>query len=257
MHPYMSAIRTNLRPATGAQDASDALPYPFLRALARESRGGTTQRVQDVIREAIVSLAFRPGDFIQKDAICRRLGVSRFPVSEALGRLADEGFVEVLPQRGTRVTLINLAMCRQALFLRRALEGEAMRLIAPDIDNLLIARLEDNLRAQDIAVQQGDGLRFFEHDHGFHQILLSRLGYDRVTAVVEAARGSLDRTRHFLLRMPQRQARSYLEHTAIVAALKARDPEAAQRAMWQHLDDSMDDIARRAQANPEMFASAA
>ena len=34
-------------------------------------------------------------------------------------------------------------------------------------------------------------------------------------------------------------------------------PEAAQRAMWQHLDDSMDDIARRAQANPEMFASAA
>ncbi len=257
MHPFMSAISTNLRPATGAQDASDALPYPFLRALARESRGGTTQRVQDVIREAIVSLAFRPGDFIQKDAICRRLGVSRFPVSEALGRLADEGFVEVLPQRGTRVTLINLAMCRQALFLRRALEGEAMRLIAPGIDDLLIARLEDNLRAQDIAVQQGDGLRFFEHDHGFHQILLSRLGYDRVTGVVEAARGSLDRTGRFLLRMPQRQARSYLEHTAIVAALKARDPEAAQRAMWQHLDDSMDDIAQRAQANPEMFASAA
>ncbi len=257
MHPYMSAIRTNLRPATGAQDASDALPYPFLRALARESRGGTTQRVQDVIREAIVSLAFRPGDFIQKDAICRRLGVSRFPVSEALGRLADEGFVEVLPQRGTRVTLINLAMCQQAIFLRRALEGEAMRLIAPGIDDLLIARLEDNLRAQDIAVQQGDGLRFFEHDLAFHQILLSRLGYDRVTGVVEAARGSLDRTRRFLLRMPQRQARSYLEHTAIVAALKARDPEAAQRAMWQHLDDSMGDIAQRAQANPEMFASAA
>jgi len=257
MHPYMSAIRTNLRPATGAQDASDALPYPFLRALARESRGGTTQRVQDVIREAIVSLAFKPGDFIQKDAICRRLGVSRFPVSEALGRLADEGFVEVLPQRGTRVTLINLAMCEQAIFLRRALEGEAMRLIAPGIDDLLIARLEDNLRAQDIAVQQGDGLRFFEHDHAFHQILLSRLGYDRVTAVVEAARGSLDRTRRFLLRMPQRQARSFLEHTAIVAALKARDPEAAQRAMWQHLDDSMGDIAQRAQANPEMFASAA
>ena len=257
MHPFMSAISTNLRPATGAQDASDALPYPFLRALARESRGGTTQRVQDVIREAIVSLAFRPGDFIQKDAICRRLGVSRFPVSEALGRLADEGFVEVLPQRGTRVTLINLAMCRQALFLRRALEGEAMRLIAPDIDNLLIARLDDNLRAQDIAVQQGDGLRFFEHDLAFHQILLSRLGYDRVTGVVEAARGSLDRTRRFLLRMPQRQARSFLEHTSIVAALKARDPEAAQRAMWQHLDDSMDDIARRVQANPEMFASAA
>jgi len=47
------------------------------------------------------------------------------------------------------------------------------------------------------------------------------------------------------------------ELTQRVAALKARDPEAAQRAMWQHLDDSMGDIAQRAQANPEMFASAA
>src|SRR4051812_23567277 len=190
MQPHTSAMRTDLRPAMGAQDGPDALPYPFLRALARESRGGTTQRVQDVIREAIVSLAFRPGDFIQKDAICKRLGVSRFPVSEALGRLANEGFVEVLPQRGTRVSLIDLETCRQAIFLRRALEGEAMRVIARSIDDLLIASLEENLRAQDIAVQQADGLRFFEHDLAFHQILLSRLGYDRVQVVVEAARGS-------------------------------------------------------------------
>jgi DNA-binding GntR family transcriptional regulator len=257
MQPHSSVMIADLRPATGTAGERDPLPYAFLPALAREARGGTTQRVQDVIREAIVSLSFRPGDFIQKDAICKRLGVSRFPVSEALGRLADEGFVEVLPQRGTRVSLIDLAACRQAIFLRRALEGEAMRVIARSIDDLLIARLEDNLRAQDIAVQQADGLRFFEHDHAFHQILLSRLGYERVKVVVEAARDSLDRTRRFLLRTPQRQARSYVEHTAIVAALKAHDPDAAQHAMVQHLNDSMDDIMVRARANPEMFAPAA
>ena len=253
----MRAVTAELRDATGAREGLESLPYAFLPALAREGRGGTTQRVQDVIREAIVSLAFTPGDFIQKDAICRRLGVSRFPVSEALGRLADEGFVEVLPQRGTRVSLIDIATCRQAIFIRRALEGEAMRVIAPGVDDRLIARLEENLRAQELAVRQADGLRFFEHDHAFHQILLSRLGHERVKVVVEAARGSLDRTRRFLLRNPQRQARSYVDHMAIVAALKARDPDAAQREMRQHLDDSMDDIARRAHANPEMFASAA
>src|SRR3954451_1456490 len=140
--------------------AREPLPYAFLPALPRQGRGGTTQRVHDVIREAVIALAFTPGEFIRKDAICRRLGVSRFPVSEALGRLADEGFVEVLPQRGTRVTLIDLATCRQAIFLRRALEGEAMRVIARSVDDLLIARLEENLRAQEIAVQQADGLRF-------------------------------------------------------------------------------------------------
>ncbi len=247
----------DLRHATEVPEAPESLPYEFLPALARECRGGTTQRVQDVIREAIVSLAFTPGDFINKDAICRRLGVSRFPVSEALGRLADEGFVEVLPQRGTRVSLIDLATCRQAMFLRCALEGEAMRVIAPSADDRLIAQLEENLRQQDLAVQQADGLRFFEHDQAFHQILLSRLGHERVKVVVLAARGSLDRMRRFLLRMPQRQARSYLEHTAIVAALKARDPDAAQCAMRQHLDDSLDDITRRARENPDMFVTAA
>src|SRR5229473_1128443 len=118
--------------------SGEPLPYAFLRALPRRGRGGTMQRVQDAIREAIVALAFTPGEFIQKEAICKRLGVSRFPVSEALGRLADEGFVEVLPQRGTRVSRIDIAACRQAVFIRRALEVEAMGAIAPNADEDLI-----------------------------------------------------------------------------------------------------------------------
>src|SRR6516225_8824874 len=120
----------------------EAQPYPFLRPLPRHGRGGTMQRVQEAIREAIVALAFARGEFIQKDAICKRLGVSRFPVSEALGRLADEGFVEILPQRGTRVTHIDIGSCRQAMFIRRALEGETLRVLAPRASESLIARLE-------------------------------------------------------------------------------------------------------------------
>ena len=73
-----------------AATASDDVPYSFLPTLARGRRGNATQQVQDLIRDAIVRLAFTPGEFIRKDAICQRLGVSRFPVSEALGRLADE-----------------------------------------------------------------------------------------------------------------------------------------------------------------------
>src|SRR3981081_3494724 len=125
--------------------ARERLPYAFLPALPRQGRGGTTQRVHDIIREAIIALAFTPGEFIRKDAICRRLGVSRFPVSEALGQLAAEGFVEVLPQRGTRITRLDILSCRQAMFIRQALEGEAMRAVAPCGDARLIARLAECL----------------------------------------------------------------------------------------------------------------
>jgi len=236
--------------------ARGVLPYPFLSELPRQGRGGTTQRVQDMIREAIVALAFAPGEFIHKDAICKRLGVSRFPVSEALGRLADEGFVEILPQRGTRVTHIDIVSCRQAMFIRRALEGEAMRVIAPRSGGRVLARLEQNLVEQKAAVDKGDGVAFFRLDIAFHDLLLSELGFERVRAAVEAARGSLDRTRHFLLRTPQRQQQSHIEHVAIAAALKAGDAEAAHRAMAAHLDRVLNEIELRAAENPEIFAPA-
>ena len=72
-------------------------PYAFLAPLQRNKRGGAVQSIQEVVRDAIVRLDLAPGVFIDKKALCEQLGASRFPVSEALGRLADEGFVEVLP----------------------------------------------------------------------------------------------------------------------------------------------------------------
>ena len=76
-----------------------------------------------MLRAAIVGLDFAPGEFIDKGAVCERLRVSRFPVSEALGRLAAEGLVEVLPQRGTRAARIRLGEVREAMMIRRALEA--------------------------------------------------------------------------------------------------------------------------------------
>jgi DNA-binding GntR family transcriptional regulator len=256
VQPHPRDPSLNSRTAPQAPFASDT-PYPFLPALARGRRGNTTQQVQDLIRNAIVKLDFTPGEFIQKEAICRRLGVSRFPVSEALGRLAEEGFVDILPQRGTRVSRIDIAACRHAMFMRRAIEGEAMRVITPHVDDALIARIEENLREQELAIEGDDGSKFFRLDHAFHDLLLGALGYRRVQSVVDAARAKLDRTREFLLRAPHRRSRSYVEHVAIAEALKRRDPEAAQRAMVRHLDRSMEEIELRAAENPQIFTPAA
>jgi GntR family transcriptional regulator, rspAB operon transcriptional repressor len=235
-------------------EAREPLPYEFLHPLSRRGRGGTMQRVQDAIREAIVSLAFTPGEFIHKEAICKRLGVSRFPVSEALGRLADEGFVEVLPQRGTRVSRIDIPSCRQAMFIRRALEGEATWVVAQRASDQLIARLDLNLAEQKQAMERADGLQFAQLDIVFHDLLLSELGHERVKAVVDAARGSLDRTRLFLLRTPVRQNQSFLEHVTIVDAVKARNADAARQAIMQHLDRVLAELERRAAENPDVFA---
>ena len=112
------------------------------------------------------------------------------------------------------------------------------------------------LAARQTTTAATDASEFFRLDHAFHDLLLGELGYRRVQSVVEAARAKLDRTREFMLRAPHRRSRSYLEHVAIVDALKRRDADAAQRAMTRHLDRSMEDIELRAAENPQMFAPA-
>jgi DNA-binding GntR family transcriptional regulator len=230
--------------------------YAFLPPLARQGRGGTVQRVQDLVRDAIVRLELPPGTAIDKAALCARLGVSRFPVSEALGRLAAEGFVEVLPQRGTRVARIDLADCRQAMFIRRALEAEAIRAIVPRADAALLTALDQNLREQEAALGNDDGGRFHELDLELHELLLGFLGYERVRHAVEAARASLDRARLFMC-TPTRQLSTFAEHQAILAAMKRRDPAAAVRAMETHLDAVMNELVDVAGRNPDAVAQPA
>jgi DNA-binding GntR family transcriptional regulator len=227
--------------------------YAFLPALDRQGRGGTVQRVQDVVRDAIVRLEFPPGMAIDKAALCARLGVSRFPVSEALGRLAAEGFVDILPQRGTRVARIDMGDCRQAMFIRRALETEAIREIAPRADAALLAGLERNLREQEAVLANENSVRFHELDLELHDLLLTFLGFDRVKSACETARGSLDRARLFMC-TPERKVSTYREHEAIVIAVKRHDAGAAVRAMAEHLDAVMNELVDFAGRHPDAVA---
>jgi DNA-binding GntR family transcriptional regulator len=228
-------------------------PYAFLPPLPRQGRGGTVQRVQDVIRDAIVRLELPPGTTIDKAALCAQLGVSRFPVSEALGRLAAEGFVEILPQRGTHVARIDMGDCHQAMFIRRALEVEAMRSIASRADAPLLATLDRNLCEQEAVLPNENSVRFHQLDLELHEVLMDFLGFERVKNAVETARGSLDRARLFMC-TPQRKMSTFREHAALVAALKRHDADAAVSAMERHLDAVMAELLDFAGRNPEAVA---
>ena len=76
------------------------------------------------LKEAILTGALEPGSLIDKSMICERLGVSRFPVSAAVSRLAYDRLVDVAPQHGSFVSRISIKDVRERLFIRSALEGE-------------------------------------------------------------------------------------------------------------------------------------
>lgn len=226
--------------------------YEFLQPLALEGRGTTTERTYQALRDAIVLRLLKPGEYVDKNLVCERLGVSRFPVSEALGRLAAQGFVEVLPQRGTRVSRISLKDVRQNLLLRRALEAETVMELARR--SLSMARIDENLAAQRAAIAEGDDQRFYDLDVDFHAILQRELDFPRVTVAIDAARAGLDRFRRMIGTM-HRSNLTYQEHAAIAEAIRAGDGAAAANAMRLHLDAVDTFLTEFARADPDLFSS--
>jgi GntR family transcriptional regulator, rspAB operon transcriptional repressor len=239
---------------SSSSDAASAVsdPYVALQKFKGGERGSLTDAVEQALRDAIVTLALEPGMMIDKVAVCARMGVSRFPVSAALARLAHAGLVEVLPQRGTRVKPIALDDIRQHLFIRSALEVETVRAVALLRDQATIDALAGNLDQQRHLAGSGQRLAFHVLDLAFHEILLDAVRLPRVKEIVAVSRNALDRARQ-LLASPQRLAHTLDEHARIFTAIEAGNADAAGKAMHDHLDQVVAELRRSADMRPDLF----
>lgn len=206
------------------------------------------------LREAILTGALQPGRPIDKGVICERLGVSRFPVSAAVSRLAYDRLVDVAPQHGSFVSRISINDVRDRLFIRSALEGEiaaeAARRMGRSDKDALLANLRDSKRA----VETDDRVMFYASDVAFHQLLVVGLGMARAAEVLDGLRAHLERARRLLMSPPGRIRQVLREHEAIVSAIEIGDADAAQAAMKSHLAATADILETVARQRPEMFS---
>jgi DNA-binding GntR family transcriptional regulator len=234
----------------GATEENDpAAGFPMVHA-PRPS--GATARVVEGLRRAIVNLELEPGSKLDKAELTRRFGVSRFPVAEALNRLKSEGLVDIRPQSGSIVSRIRLADARENMFLRRALEGEAVAYHAEHQSKELLSALQRNIRRQKAAIAADDPVSFHKLDLELHDIFVSVIGFPRVQRMVEGARLSLDRARRLLI-TPRRIAVTAKEHASIVDAISAGESLRARNAMSAHLDSVIGELEDFARENPALF----
>ncbi len=231
----------------------EASPYQFLAAPATPTRGNVTVFVTDALRQAIVTLQLKPGEVIDKSAICERLGVSRFPVSEALARLQAEGLVDILPQRGSTVSLVRIADVLEYMLIRKALEAEAVRVVTGSHSDELIETLQRNMSYQRAAVEIDDQFGFHERDIEFHDIIFGDMRFTKVKAVIENTRANLDRARRLIL-TPRRLSVTLAEHQKILEGIMAGDTGRAAAAMRAHIDSVMAELIAFAADHAELFA---
>jgi DNA-binding GntR family transcriptional regulator len=216
--------------------------------------GSLAQRVYASLKEAILSIAYRPGEILRKSEICAELGVSRSPVAEAVARLQAEALVDVIPQAGTFVARFSLAEIREGAFLRAALELHAIDQVATTITPDQVAQLRRNLRFQEVLVAEGDIAGFYRLDSELHELILSFTGHRRLPGMAQTAWVHVDRARQLILPHPGRVAETLTEHRAIIAALEAGDPVAARTATRHHLGQLVTLIEQMAASRPDLFS---
>jgi DNA-binding GntR family transcriptional regulator len=204
-------------------------------AAAEDRDLSKTERVYGVLRRRIRELTLAPGAPLRKEEIALELGVSRAPVSEAISRLADEGLIDVFPQHGSFVALIRAADVRESLFVRMALEVEAMRRLAQVASDAVLKTLDANIAAQGKALRNDNLEEFYDLDEALHAAIFAAIEKPRALRLLEAARAPLDRVRRMALPEQGRPEQTLAEHRALVEAIRAGDGEYAAAAMRSHL----------------------
>jgi DNA-binding GntR family transcriptional regulator len=158
---------------------------------------------------------------------------------DALMRLEEAGLVEVFPQSRTIVSLIDVPLARQAQFLRRSIEQEAVRILADTADAGLVDRLHAVIEEQGKWAKAGDLERFNDADLAFHKILYDAAGVPDLWALVRKRSGHIDRIRRLHLPIGGKAAQIVRDHEAIVNAISKGEPDLAQSELRDHLSRSL------------------
>ena len=205
-----------------------------IAALALPQAQTATDQVSDALYNAVVSLQLPPGTKVSEAEIAKQLNVSRQPVRDAFFRLSKLGFLSIRPQRATLISKISERAVLDAAFVRTALEVECIRLVATRHTEQDMADLRAALDRQVAALDNPDRRAFHIQDEAFHQILCRIAGHVHVWELILEHKAHMDRARFLTLSVSHRR-RVLGEHLALMEALEARDPEAAEREMRAHL----------------------
>lgn len=191
------------------------------------------------LRAEIVSGEIAPGEKLSEARLAERFGVSRMPVRDAFKELENAGFVTIEQRRGTFVRRTSRSEILDLFEVREAIEGMAARLCAYRANNQLLAKLDEAIEVMSRQVKAMDMDGYSRTDERFHELIMSGASNEWLSEhyrllVQHLHRGLLS---SIVTRREGRMDRSLAEHVEIMRALAAHDPQGAENAMRNHVQN--------------------
>ncbi len=201
------------------------------------------------LRQAILDGQYQPNERLVEVDLARALNIGRAGVRTALARLEQDGIVEREPFRGARVRSISEAEAVEILEARAVLEGLAVRYAALNATAPDVAELRRILVAMRANLAAGDLIGMSEGNSLLHRHVLAMSRHQTTIRLIDGLQAQNVRYQFRTILVPGRAAQSLNEHQAIVNAVVAGDPDAAEAAMRSHLFHVTDTLRRIASGN--------
>lgn len=197
-----------------------------------------SDRAYEQLREMLLDLRLSPGSVVNEQSLAAELEIGRMPVHEALARLASDGFLTVLPRRGTVVTAFTLDDVLNLFEAREAIECGAVHIAAAQATDEHVAKLYALVAVADDARAAGNAEDYLRADYEVHLFLVRML--DNAMLTDAADRLLMHNLRFWRFYFSTRTVRptAMLDHDALLAGISSRNSEQAERAMRQHITAS-------------------
>ena len=225
-----------------------------MSSIQRNYRETAKDYAYRIIRDSIVNFEKKPGETISDMEISRQLGLSRTPVREAIMKLKSESeIIDIYPQRGMRVSLIDMDLVRQARLLRMTLEKEVAMDCCDYVTAEDLTKLEENLALQEFYCQRGMLPELIQKDNEFHHQLFCISRNEMLYRVVHAVSIHYDRVRNLEAADQEHSQNTIADHRAILDAVRAGDRARAGYDIENHLGRYLTNVKGLIKKYPEYF----
>jgi DNA-binding GntR family transcriptional regulator len=218
----------------------------------RRTKGAGWKSVYDTLRTEILVLTLQPGQLLDETSLAERFDLSRSPVREALIRLAAEDLVVTLPNRSTIVAPIEIASFPKyvdALDIAQRMNTRLAAELRTDVD---LETMASRQRRFEVAVRSGDHLAMSETNKDFHMAVAHAGRNPYLASFYERLLDQGQRMLHLHFEFLERTREGYLltdEHHEMLAAIKAKDVERADRLAHDHTRQFRDNFISFMQEN--------
>lgn len=206
----------------------------MMKNITKQSKENNRDYALRVIRENIINLELKPGCMISEQDIANELNLSRTPVHEAMQELSATKIIEILPQRGSLVSLIDMDLVDEAVFMRSTIESAIVELACKTATEEQLLLLEENINLQEFYKEKGNLDKLMQLDNSFHKMLYIITNKVQCYRMVKTINIHYDRFRELRLHTSDTLP-IITEHIAILNAIKEQDSSKACKLIKEHL----------------------